>query len=600
MIPHGVGKGDLTLNGTFDMAGFSQSLNGLSGSGTVENTVGGSSILTVGNDNDITTFSGTIANSSGSVALTKVGSGTFTLTGGNSHSGGTTNSAGTLRLGSATALGTGAITLSGGKLTSVGSTPRTIANNLVVTANSSLGDAADNGRLTFSGTVDLTGLQRDLTINSDVFWTGSVLPGGAIGKYGPATLYLQGATADFNTDTTTKDGAIVIDNAAITQSAGAFRVNADTLLARLVLTNGGSLVIPSTRLRVGYSNGSALATNIVDIAGTLDLQAANGDNGKVRMGDKALRAIVNLRTNGLLRIRGFDPGPNATEVSFDGGTLQANAGPDANVFMQGLTVASVRARGAIVDTAEQSIRIGQALLGGGGNGGLVVLGYGRLSLNGTNTYTGSTVVSNGTLGGNGVISGPVLVTAGSELSPGNSVGTLTVSNTVTLAANATCTMELNRANVQLCDKLVANTINASGPLVVANIGGTLLSGDSFDLFDATTLSLSFSSVTLPPLLTGLSWNTNQLAVNGTIQVTGTAVPPQISSAVLSGTDLVMSGSGGIADTKYYVLASTNVALPLTSWTSIATNPFDGIGNFSFTSTVADPGTPQRFFKLQLP
>jgi hypothetical protein len=76
-------------------------------------------------------------------------------------------------------------------------------------------------------------------------------------------------------------------------------------------------------------------------------------------------------------------------------------------------------------------------------------------------------------------------------------------------------------------------------------------------------------------------------------------PPSISSAVLSGSNLMLSGSGGIAGNTYYVLSSTNVALPLASWTSAATNTFAGDGSFSITNSV-DPGQPTMFFMLQIP
>jgi hypothetical protein len=48
-----------------------------------------------------------------------------------------------------------------------------------------------------------------------------------------------------------------------------------------------------------------------------------------------------------------------------------------------------------------------------------------------------------------------------------------------------------------------------------------------------------------------------------------------------------------------VLASTNVALPLASWTTIATNSFDASGNFSFTNGV-NPALPKQFFIIRLP
>jgi hypothetical protein len=75
--------------------------------------------------------------------------------------------------------------------------------------------------------------------------------------------------------------------------------------------------------------------------------------------------------------------------------------------------------------------------------------------------------------------------------------------------------------------------------------------------------------------------------------------PAINSLTQSGTNLVISGTNGFANAPYYVLSTTNVALPLTNWVIIATNVFAPNGNFSFTTPI-DPARPQRFFRIQVP
>jgi hypothetical protein len=62
---------------------------------------------------------------------------------------------------------------------------------------------------------------------------------------------------------------------------------------------------------------------------------------------------------------------------------------------------------------------------------------------------------------------------------------------------------------------------------------------------------------------------------------------------------ILSGAGGASNGTYYVLISTNLLLPLTNWTSIATNQFDSEGDFIFTNT-AQTNAPQLFYLLQLP
>ncbi len=60
-----------------------------------------------------------------------------------------------------------------------------------------------------------------------------------------------------------------------------------------------------------------------------------------------------------------------------------------------------------------------------------------------------------------------------------------------------------------------------------------------------------------------------------------------------------SGSNGTQGNDYYVLASTNVAMPVSNWTILMTNQFGTGGSFSFTNAIT-PGVPRRFYLLQLP
>jgi autotransporter-associated beta strand protein len=114
VIPHGVGKGNVVMNGntstgtiTWDLNGFNETINGLLSSGNlagcvilnnVSTTV---STLTVGDYDQTATYGGSIQNGAGSagvVALTKIGGGRQTLTGVNTFTGTTTVNAGTLAI----------------------------------------------------------------------------------------------------------------------------------------------------------------------------------------------------------------------------------------------------------------------------------------------------------------------------------------------------------------------------------------------------------------------------------------------------------------------------------------------------------------------
>ena len=80
VIPDGPGTGNLSVAGLIDMNGFSESVNGLTGSGVIDNVSGGSSVLTVGNNDESSTFNGLLQNTAGTLGLVKTGSGSLALT----------------------------------------------------------------------------------------------------------------------------------------------------------------------------------------------------------------------------------------------------------------------------------------------------------------------------------------------------------------------------------------------------------------------------------------------------------------------------------------------------------------------------------------
>ena len=98
VVPDGAGKGNVSVTGTFDLNTYSETVNGLSGAGTVDNTAAGTPVLTVGNNNTTSAFSGAIQNTAGNLALAKIGNGTLTLSGTNTYTGTTTVSEGTLNV----------------------------------------------------------------------------------------------------------------------------------------------------------------------------------------------------------------------------------------------------------------------------------------------------------------------------------------------------------------------------------------------------------------------------------------------------------------------------------------------------------------------
>jgi autotransporter-associated beta strand protein len=245
---------------------------------------------------------------------------------------------------------------------------------------------------------------------------------------------------------------------------------------------------------------------------------------------------------------------------------------------------------------------------------------GTLVLSATNTYTGPTTVSNGTLlvngrigtngvavtvaggtlGGSGTVLGPVTVLPAGTLAPGTSsvIGTLTISNGLTL--NGNLFFKVNKSlspqsnDVASVSGILTN--GGTGTLTVMNLGTALAVGDKFTLFNKALTNGVLLTVTGG----GVTWN-NNLVTDGSISVASTIVAkPVITGTVISGTNLVFSGNNGtgIASGTYYVLSSTNVAAPLSTWTPIFTNTFISGGAFSVTNPIS-PSVPDMFYILKL-
>lgn len=75
--------------------------------------------------------------------------------------------------------------------------------------------------------------------------------------------------------------------------------------------------------------------------------------------------------------------------------------------------------------------------------------------------------------------------------------------------------------------------------------------------------------------------------------------PRFASVRTTGSSVVLRGNGGTPSTLFYLLSSTNLALPANSWTRVATNQFDLVGNFSLTNA-ASPVARQIFYRLHQP
>jgi autotransporter-associated beta strand protein len=250
---------------------------------------------------------------------------------------------------------------------------------------------------------------------------------------------------------------------------------------------------------------------------------------------------------------------------------------------------------------------------------LTKVGSGTWTLTGASTHTGSTVISNGTvlvsgsfngspvtvnggvLGGVGVIAGAqVTVNSGASVAPGNPVGlgTLTISNNLTLAAGSAALLKVQHSPLTNSAAKISGSIAESGTLTVSNSAlAALTAGDHFKLFDAAVYTGSFTSYVLPALNSGLHWDTTRLNVDGSLWVVSTS-PPVITQTAFSGTNFLLSGNGGTPNWSYYVLAATNVTAPMSQWTRLATNTFGLSGDFACTNLL-NLSIPQSYLRIQV-
>lgn len=75
--------------------------------------------------------------------------------------------------------------------------------------------------------------------------------------------------------------------------------------------------------------------------------------------------------------------------------------------------------------------------------------------------------------------------------------------------------------------------------------------------------------------------------------------PHVSNVAVAGPNLVVGGSLGQTNGTYYVYTSTNMTLPLSSWTYRSSSASDTNGNFAFTNLI-DPTETKRFYYIKLP
>jgi outer membrane autotransporter protein len=249
-------------------------------------------------------------------------------------------------------------------------------------------------------------------------------------------------------------------------------------------------------------------------------------------------------------------GPGA--VTLNGGIFQAGA--------DGLNISNpfnVNTTGGAVDTNGNTLTLAGVIADGNGPGALAKIGSGTLVLTAASSYTGPTFVNGGTLsvngsiasspvfvsfggtlGGNGTV-GPTMILAGGALSPGNSVGTLTVNGNLIFAAASLYMVEVQGNTADRTN--VTGTAALAGTVGVVNLGG--IPARSYTILSAASGRIgtfgSVAAVSLPAFLTA------SLAYTPTdVQLTLTSAIGQIpgltlnQSSVAAALDTSFNAGGG--------------------------------------------------------
>ena len=472
---------DLAATGTYTVT--------INGSGTGGVTVP-SNVADLNNSADASRKLAVIINSTG---------GATNFANSSTYSGGTTLTAGILQVGGASAgtsgaptssaLGTGSLALNGGTLSSGATNNRTVFNPTTIGGNVTLGDATNNGVLTFDTAVGLTGGTRALTTatGSGATFSGVVSNGG-ITKLGAGTLTLSGAAANTYTGLTTA-------------SAGSLtlaKTSGDAIAGDL-LVNGGNVdvTVASTQIAdtatVEVSSGSfTIGTLINETVATVKLTGGNiiGNNGTTSV--LTATTAFDLQSGANTAILAGTAGATKTT----GGTVSLGR---ASTYSGGTTltagtlqidVASVGTVGAITSSA---IGTGSLALNGG-----------QLSSAGANNRT---ILNAVTIGGNVTLgdatnTGTVIFSADADL--GGAARTLTTASGSGAAfsgsiTNGSITKE-GAGTLALSgnSSTVAVTSNAGTLAGVGTVGATTVSTGNLAIgsFNGSLGTMNFSSLSL--------------------------------------------------------------------------------------------------------
>jgi autotransporter-associated beta strand protein len=603
LLPDGVGAGTLTVSGTLDLNGNSETLNGFSGTGSVDNTAASTtSTLTLGAIVGGTS-TGNIKNTVGTLALTKTGATDVILSGTNTYSGATTVSQNRLFINSSAALSPNtAVTVSNGAsfVLNVGGTP-TFAQSITLASGSNLSvrqaATVSNVTLPIPGTVIFnnddvataafslstpTALTGALTVQ--VGGGGGGAPGiatlsgiisgsgGSLVKTGAGTLALTGAN--------TFVGGVTIKNGTLESKTTTTTLGANTVTMGGAGSTGASFI-------TGQNNSNPFVINAPDSG--LVVIGANGAGSGFSMSG-------GITLNGNLTLQTFDntiSGTTKAVTVFTGGItgtgnlLLNNLGLAANTTS--ITTTAVNHTGSItVQGSATGDTLISASIGSNVTGITQNSATSRLDLSGANTYAGNLTVNAG------------IVRISNNSNTGNNV------STVTLAASG-ATLDLTYVGTDTVDELyIGSTQQANG--VYGKVGSALPVIGISQITGDGTLTVSsgpggysswitgtFANGTVPALQQGANADPDNDGISNLLEYAIAGQDPTVANAAVgtfAANVLSYTKRAGTNGLTYAIQKSTDLGTT-DPWIEVTGGSY--VNDATTISYTLTPGTPAKNF-----